>query len=222
MTTTYVQLRTKVATDLGDPNNKTFLDPVVGDMVNAAIVELGRIAPLRFQEDVTPVADTLDYILQSSVFDAPQPEIEVKRVELWDGATTPPSFRRLLQAAQREFVDTTAAGWTLWNGVLSLTNAMETSIDPDRHLLRVWGYRPFATLAADDDVSELSVEIEQAARDYCRVKALERLVADRSLFSQWQTRSNNTDISPAQLINDLSLAQESWRRKSRALYIPRA
>ena len=53
--TTYADLRSAVSRDLRDPDNQTFEDPIVKDLVNAALAQIGRIAPKRFQEDITPV-----------------------------------------------------------------------------------------------------------------------------------------------------------------------
>jgi hypothetical protein len=47
------------------------------------------------------------------------------------------------------------------------------------------------------------------------------LLSSRELFSQWQIRSNNTDVTPAALMNDLSLAQADWRRLSRSMTVLR-
>jgi hypothetical protein len=67
----------------------------------------------------------------------------------------------------------------------------------------------------------VSHELETAMRSYCRVEALRRLIVERDLFTQWQTRSNNTDVSPAALMNGLAQAEESWRRTERRLTVLR-
>ncbi|HET7070154.1 MAG TPA: hypothetical protein VFI40_04975 [Nocardioides sp.] len=220
--TTLATLRTSISTDLRDPANQTFTAPVVTDMVNAALAALSPIAPAQFQEDIMPVADTLQYLVQSDTFDGiAVPEIEVVRAEVWDGTTTPISYLYALQRAAGEYVNDSSTGWKMWAGYLELTNAQEDVIDPDSHLIRVWGYRPYPAVSADDDVVPVSAELEQAVRAYCRVEALRRLVLDRDLFTQWQTKSNNTDVSPAALMNGLAQAEEDWRRRERKLLVLR-
>jgi hypothetical protein len=57
--TTFAQFKVEVARDLMDPSNLTFSDTVCGDLANAALAEVGRLAPARFQQDITPIANTL-------------------------------------------------------------------------------------------------------------------------------------------------------------------
>ena len=223
--TTFLQLRTAVSSALRDPDGKTFTTGTTGDvadMVNDAIAEIGRVAPARFREDITPVADTLRYVLRSDEFGgAAIPEIELSRVELWDGTQTPEAYVARLQPADGEYVNDSSTGWKVWDGYLELTNAQEELIDPDVHLIRVWGYSPYSQLTDDADVVALSTEREKAVKVYCRVEALRRLSVERDLFTQWQTRSNNTDVSPAALMNALAQAEDQWRRAQRNLMVLR-
>lgn len=221
--TTFAEFRTIVARDLRDPDNKTFTVADLGDMVNDALAEVGRIAPLIFQEDITPVADTLEYVLRSSYFGgAAIPEIEVNRVELWDGSQTPMAYVATFQPGSGEYVNSSNVGWRVWGGRLYLANWQEDLIDPTIHLIRVWGYSPFAPLSDDADVVDASSERQVAMKAHCRVGALQRLSIERDLFTQWQTRSNNSDVSPAALMNALNLAQEEWRRRERKLMVLRS
>ena len=74
----------------------------------------------------------------------------------------------------------------------------------------------------DTQVTDLSNELEWAVLLYCDAVATRRLWNDRSLFTQWQTRSNNTDITPAQLANRLNGLEAQWERKERQLHVLRA
>jgi hypothetical protein len=222
MSTTFGALKTAVAEiDVRDPSAKTFSPTDIEDMIYAALAEVGRIAPEQFQEDITPIADTLDYTLRSSEFSDPVPEIEVTRVELWDGTTTPVKFLRALRPGSTSRLNQSNNGWRVWAGVLTLSNLQELIIDPDTHSIRVWGYSPYVLPDSDDDVISVSVEVERAVRLYTRIEALRRLNASRDLFTQWQTKSGNTDTTRAGLLNALSLAQDDWRRVSRAIAILR-
>lgn len=216
--TTFAALRTLVARDLRDPDKLVFDDPTLGDLVNAAIVEVGRIAPERFQDDITPVANTMNYTVHTAT---PSAEVEVMRVELWDGSQTPERFVSWFTPASQSPANTSAAGWETWGGTLRLTYDQVFTIDPTKHIIKVWGYAPYATLVNDADVIAVGAELEQAIRTYCRIEALRRLVMERDLYTQWQTRANNTDVSPAALMNGLAQAEEMWRRLERKLAVLR-
>src|SRR4051812_43969175 len=122
---TFLELRTRASSALRDPDGKTFDPAAIGELVNAGLAEVGRFAPERFQEDITPVADTLAYPLRAAVFPNGVPEVEVVRVELWDGSQTPARFLARLQPADGEYVNASATGWKVWYGTLELTNAQE-------------------------------------------------------------------------------------------------
>lgn len=213
---TFNEMVVQVSRDLRDPSNKTFDTTVIGDLITAGLIEIGRIAPAHRQEDITPIADTLDYPL----FTTADPEIELKRVELWDGTTTPNHYLCELRPGSAEYVRSTDVGWEVWNGNLRISNDMEAFIDPAVHIIRVWGYGPYP-IVSGATAMPVSTELEWAIRSYCKVGALRRLGSERALFSQWQTRSGNTDITPAGLLNDLAMAEDDWRRKTRALFVLR-
>lgn len=220
--TTFAELKTAVATDLSDPANKVFDPAVIGDLINAAINEVGRIAPDRFRENISPVADTLSYTLRSATFGGSViPEIELISCEVWDASVTPMVRILHVQPVAGEFVNDSQNGWRVWGGTLELPSDIVDFIDPDIHLIRVWGYSPYPLLVDDADVIATSPELTQAVRDYCYIESLKRLIGSRVLFTQWQTRTNNTDVSPAALMNDLTIAQAAWRQRSRALYVIR-
>ena len=220
MSATFTVLKALVASAIRDPDAKTFTDAAVGEMVNASLAEVARFAPEMFQEDITLVADTLEYVLRSTEFSATAiPEIEVMRVELWDSTNTPAERLALLPPAHAAYSPDSQAGWVNWGGTLALPRSVWSAFDGNEsdYYLRVWGYSPFVTLASGSDTANVSEAQKQAVVTYCRLEALERLNADRELYTQWQTRSGNSDVSPAGLMNMLSASREEWRRKSRSL-----
>ena len=220
MSETFGVLKTELAEALRDPNSRTFTDSDLGRMVNTALMEIGRILPLPFQEDITPTVDTLEYVLQSNEFGGdPQPEVEVMHVELWDGTTLPATRIAVIQPAHSEYTPDRESGWTNWGGTLTLPRRVWSAIDglEDDRTIRVWGYAPYPELTDDDDVANISSTAKWALISRAQVEAYRRLHNERDLFSQWQTRSGNTDISPASLASMLNSAAEEWRRQSRAL-----
>lgn len=221
--TVFSALKTAVSRDLRDPSLNTFVDADVADLINAGLAEIGRIAPLRFQDDVALVADAISYKLRAAGAAAAIPEIEVLSVELWDTTTTPHTPVRLIAPAAGAYVNFSDTGWRCWGGVLQIPRWVPVFVKgaESHYLLKVWGYAPYAALSGANDTVPLSNELEWALRTYCRVAALERLVSERDLFSQWQIRSSNTDVSPAALMNALSLAQADWRRLKREITVLR-
>jgi hypothetical protein len=223
MSTTYGELQTKVSRALRDEGHKTFPVAVVQDMIQAGWAEIDRIAPERFMEQITPVDDTLTYTLRTAEFDQAVDEIEVFRVEVWDTSTTPDRPFRFVEPAASHPTGLTysQAGWFLWGGQLSLPNRVVDMIDPLTHVIKVWGYSPWPPVTSDLDVLPFGKALEEAITLYTFIEAARRLLANRTLFTQWQTRSNNTDVTPAALMNDLNMAQDDWRRKARAIFVMR-
>lgn len=221
--TTLAELRTKVALDLRDPDGKTFDSDDIDLMVNSALVEIGRIAPERFQEDLDPVENQFEYTLGSDVFSSAVPEVEVNRVEMWDVTVTPNRPVALLAPASQGYINFSNTGWFNRDGVLELPYSTVASIgsDVDSWLIRVWGYRPYPPVSGDDDIVPVSGEREQAIRDYVRLLALQRLVNERDLFTQWQTRAGNSDVSPASLLSALNSAMADWKARARSITVLR-
>jgi len=221
--TTYAELVQTVSRRIGDSANETFEEETVKDFIQDGLAEIGRVAPERFQEDIEPLADTLSYALRSADFADAVPEIEVYRVEVWDGSVTPQRAVKWLQpmSSHPAGLAYSNAGWVLWSGTLELPNRVVDFLIPDTHLIRVWGYSPYPPVSEDADVIPLSNELEQALILYCRTLAYDALLSDRALFTQWQVRSNNADMSPAGLMNVAQIAGEQWRKKAKAIYVIR-
>jgi len=219
----YLELRNRIARTIGDPDKVVFSDTTLKDMVSAAWAEISRIAPYQFLEELSPSPGQSRYPLLRSLFEQSIPEVEVTRVEIWDNSQVPARAWRFVEprSAHPAGLSYSQAGWFVWNGDLYLPDRVVRIIKPGTHTIRVWGYCPWPPLVYDTDLPMFGKELEEAIVLYARIEALRRLVGNRELFTQWQTRSNNTDVSVASLVNDLALAQNDWRRTARALYVPR-
>lgn len=219
MSTTYGELKTRIATILKDPSARTFTAGLQAELAIAGLVEVSRIAPARYTEDLDPVANQMSYTLGSALFGGAEPEIDVMRVEVWDPTTDPETFIYAINSAGTENSLAGDTGWVLWDGVLTLPTRVIRGLQghEDDYVIRVWGYAPYAIPDSDDDVIPLSAANEQAVIKYAKVEGLDMLNTDRDLFTQWQTRSGNSDVSPAGLMNQLSLARQDWRQYSRAI-----
>ncbi len=214
--TAYSALQTLVSRDLADPSRQTFDVDAVKDFIQQGLAAIARVAPDQFQEDLSPVTDQLKYALRSATFGGlPVPEVRLVRVEIWRG--TPSRFAFKVKSKAGTDTRDSLAGWEVWGGQLELPysyNILTTDI------IRVWGYSPYPPISADADVVPVSAELELALRTFCRVEGMRRLIGSRVLFKQWQTRSNNSDVTLGQLNSDLQVADEEWRRLSRALKVP--
>lgn len=219
MSTTYGALKTRAAVTLQDPNARTFTDGLIEELIQSALIEVSRIAPEQFTEDLTPVAYQMAYTPRSADFDGEaQQEIEVMRVEVWDPTTDPETFVSRVNPAAREWGGQDS-GWSMWNGQLYLpTRTVNGLVGYEaQYVIRVWGYSPYVLPVDDADVISVSKSVEQAMLWFIRLEAIELLLASRDLFTQWQTRSGNSDISPAGLMNQKSIAEQAWARRSKAI-----
>lgn len=295
--TTLAELNTAVAADLRDPAYGTFPTATIDSFVNAGVVEVGRISPERFEEDIVPSSSVLEYPLRSLlnvtgaestdiftcvahglqvgdmvrfrtiaggtgitagtayyviatsltadtfklstalggsaatfttnvtagvlVKQASPENVEVRRVELWDNATTPPTFVGRLNPASAEYINQSDVGYDVWGGVLRLTKTqLDAAVLPTTQVVRVWGYAPYPYMNAYSNLN-LTPEKQDAIRLYARLQAVRILVSDRQLFTQWQTASHNSDVSLASLMSVYSTLQTEWRQRSRALMVLR-
>lgn len=205
---TLAQLRTMVRRDIRDPNTVTFPDADVNDFIDAAIAEVSRIAPLNFFQTIAYALNTYAYVTRMT---------EVHRVEVWDTLASPNSFVFFVPPAADNNYNSSQAGWEVWAGSLRLPSWLD-GLTVGRHSFRVWGYAPYLQLTADADVAEFDdLDLQWAVREYANVRAFEYLLSDRSLFEQWQAQANNTDVSPAAMVNMLQSWQAKWERRRKQL-----
>lgn len=218
MSTTPAALKSRIITVLLDPSAKTFTAGLQTELLTSGLIEIGRHVPAQYTEDITPVANQLSYLLGTAVFAAGSTDIEPMRVEIWDSTTDPESLIYPVNPAGAEWAPNDS-GWVFWNSYLYLPTRVVRGLQGHEadYLIRIFGYMPYIIPTADDDVLPLSQEAEQAVVKFARVEGLELLLANRDLFTQWQTRSGNSDISPAGLQNQLSMARADWRQYSRAI-----
>jgi len=223
VSTTALNLKTRIATVLLDPDAKTFTEGLLDELVYSALVELGRLVPAQYTEDLDVVANQLSYQLGLALLDDGSVDIEPMRVEVWDPTTTPESFIFAVNPAATEYGNSDA-GWSMWNGLLYMPTRVVRGLQgyESTYIIRVWGYAPYAKPVSDDDVLPVSQDVEQAIIKFARVEGLELLLSNRDLFTQWQTRSGNSDLSPAGLMNQLSMARADWRQYSRSIQRLRA
>jgi hypothetical protein len=219
MGTTFGELKTRVSLVLQDPAQRTFTESLVEELIFAGLTEVGMLAPEQFTEDLDPVAGQLTYALRDSEFSSVAvPEIELVRVEVWDTTQSPEVLVAAIPEAGLEWA-TSDSGWSVWNGALTIPSRIANNLigyESD-YVIRVWGYSPYVFPTDDSSVLSVSKDVEGAILAYAQLEALRQLLSSRNLFTQWQTRSGATDISPAGLMNEKNIAEQNWRQKSRAI-----
>lgn len=143
--------------------------------------------------------------------------IEVSRVEIWsvsDGILSP--YAEVPRPGTTR-ISYSESGWRVWGGTLEVPKWVLDCVQ-DGSFIRVWGYAPYDALVDDSQVTDLTAELEWAAIKYAKIQGLERLVWARDQFGQWQQQANNTDVTPASLMNQLALLRSSWRQTENRLY----
>jgi hypothetical protein len=202
-------LRASVSRDLRDPTNASFTTQEVNDLINQAMVEVGRIYP---KQRVVEYAVSVDQ-QEQFVCDA----AAIFRVEVvQDGQVQ----KGVPASTVSEHGQT---GWDLHGGLLWLPYfARNTLVAADSPTVRVWGYWDRVIPSADTDTMDTDAEAEYAVRTYATLLGYQRLQNDRMLFQQWLTNTGNTDISPNQLAQTADLYQSQWREmRQRLRYLQR-
>jgi hypothetical protein len=194
----FTQLRDAVASDLRDPTYATFTKPQIGALVNEGIAELNRVRPQESVQDILLMDDVLEYpcVLQPIFL------VEARRQN--DPAWWP------IEEQDYAAPVGTQAGWSLFAGVLRLPGLM-TPLSTGFDQLRAWGYLDRGQLINDTDTADFTdMTDEEGCRCYARWTALEMLLHDRMLYQQWQSQTNNSDISTTQLLQTASSYQQEW------------
>lgn len=192
------ELRQSIARDLRDPEYDTFTVEELDDLINLAVVEVGRIYP---KEQVIEVALDED---GQSVY--PTDAYSLFRVEvLEDGKAS-------VGVPNNSTTDhSSESGWDLHGGRLYLPLWVSSRLKADNHSIRMWGYWPRELFIDDIDVLDGDAETEFAVRMVATLNGYQRLQNDRLLFQQWLTNTGNTDVSPNQLAQTADMYQSQWR-----------
>lgn len=205
-------LRTSVLRDASDPNQDTFSDAMITDYINGGIAELNLVRPLEVRALVANVAG-LSTAALSYIF-----RVEAIRLSDLAQVTIPHNTG---ESHWRN-------GWEFFAGVLTLDPAwyakMDLAWENATHSLYVDGYRSRDPMVSTDDAQETefsAIEEEIAVRRFAQLSAYRALQIDRALYEQWQTASNNSDVSPTQLTNMVAYTEADWERLKKRLYRPR-
>lgn len=192
----------------------TFPTAILDDMINEGIAELNRFMPVEMQVVILGAAvgrvvavPTLQYVFA------------VEQNVVYNGKdiqnTIPPNDPSI--PGWRN-------GWDFFAGSLDLGSLwaggqsnLFTRYGTD-YTLRVSGYGDRAALTNPATAAELSsLQEEFALRKYVALLGFRLMEHDRSLFQQWLTQANNTDVSPTQLQGMTGKAEAEWERLQKQL-----
>ena len=179
----------------------------VDGFINGGVSEVNLVRPVEALDDITPIADTYSYA--TSVEDP-------FRLEQFRDSV----FLRSLQ--RNEDDDSAQGGWETWGGDLLLPKSVVDQSEPTTDFWRLWGYTYRAKLVDDSDVLDGGgLIVEMAIKMYARWQFFQTMLYDRALFKQWQAASQNTDMTPNQLQQDVALYLSEWNRHRNRIRVVR-
>ena len=210
-------LRERALRDLRD-DGTTFTEEYVDDFINEGLTELDRFRP-REAVATVPAADIAQRIDLATLDDEVIPlsyiwavEIEVDLDGVVRSSLIPSNNQSTAIGAFRN-------GWDYYGNTLDLGPVWGLSLIRDAEhyttdmTLRVLGYRDREALVDEADVADLdSLQEEMALRKFVGFRGFKALEQDRSLFQQWLTQANNSDVSPTQLMGMVGERGDEWRR----------
>ena len=204
------ELITALARDLRDPINKTFTIEDLLQYINDGIVEVNRIYPIQATDSGELIQGQNSYDTRFS---------SVYRVEIWSDTS-------LVSTLPFNDGDSVYGGWELMGQKLIIPPSVvaQSVFDAYPNLtISVTGYarRELGSISALNDPTELDSEAALAVRWFAQYRASLALMNDRSLFKQWQSESNNSDVSMPMLMNMVSTAAQMWERHKRDLIMYR-
>ena len=190
------------------------------DYANEGITELGRVKPIEVRGSITEIPHVFD-----------PPPVDIWAVILNDGAGGSDYLAPMDENVSGD-------GWTYYGRELlfgprllarlqRLVHSAGTPEYPDGTLspysITWFGYRGRDVF--DGDVEEIADFIEPedeiCVRRYARWAGFRALDSDRTLYQQWQTQANNSDVSPTQLNQMVGMAESEWDQLRRKVMILR-
>jgi len=198
--------------DLADEAKEVFSVLQVEDFIRGGIADLNRVSPTDAVENIEFVTDPDTGKITQFSYDT---AIELPyRVEWYNiesgwsetvvpaneyGSATGYTFRKTANGGNITF-----PSWWL------------SQLDNTVFGLRLLGYaaRPLPYTIEGEESPQVAVssEEEYSVRTYAKSEGFDLLAHDRSLFAQWQGQSNNSDVSPTQMMQMAANAKQEWDR----------
>jgi hypothetical protein len=212
---------------LRDTAGDVFEVDLVTDFINAGLAELSAIRPLETTVSITSV-DGLDGIDADpdAVTVADLDYIYMVEVVGLDGTSQEGSAQTV---SPEDNSTNWRNGWDFVGGRIVLPPTMRSYLESDWEqtvptmavLARGYRHRRRIDDPNTDVLDIFSLPEEQAVTFMAQKAGFESLLNDRALFQQWQTATNNTDVSPNQLSGMVQGALINWERMRKHLYVIR-
>ncbi len=199
--TTLADLETYCARDLRDTGNATWSTSELDDLINQGIDALADVYPKEIVQTIgTVAANTYSYAASSFT--------NIYRLDIY---TSDGSYRMTLEPG---IGDGPNSGWELHGGVVYLPPSYAWTAGDT---LQAWGYGRYLQLSASSSTTDLDASGVWAVRVFVQAEAFGRLIADRAKFQQWQSSSNNTDVTALGLAQLAAGARQRWREERNRL-----
>jgi hypothetical protein len=194
---TFVSL---VSEELRDTIHATWTTAELTDLVNQGIDALADFFPKEVMQTVGTVsAGVYSYPITGMT--------NIYRIDIYSSAG---SYKQTLVSG----IGGPNTGWELHGGVLYLPPSyLFTAGDT----LRAWGYGRYIQLAVSSSTTDLDSTGIWAVVVFCQAEAFGRMMFDRAQFQQWQSSSNNSDITALALAQLAGSARARWRDEQRRL-----
>lgn len=215
-------LRTQISRELRDPDNKSWSEQEINDLINAGINAVSDLSPLERREDITY---TFPYTTAEGAWGkikevTPTTDFyNIFRVEILDKDS------KLFETIDANNGQGSSTGWEFWNGKILLPEnyyypTEKATVDGETYeqvKIRVFGYARHDMLFNDVTESTCSEQELVGVRSYAVAEAMTRLMVDRANFQQWQVVSGATNVSITELSVLSNTARLRWREEQRRL-----
>jgi hypothetical protein len=199
--------------DLADEAKVVFSQLQVEDFIRGGIADVNRVAPQDVYDDITLTTDPDTGVVTDweypTVIELPY---RVETIRLSDGYAFIMDAGDVNDGGQ-------VTGYTFkrtpTGGLITFPQWWLSQFDAVNYSIRAHGYapRPMPYAATPSPQVSISEEETFSVRAYARQAGFDLLAHDRSLFAQWQGQTNNSDVSPTQLMQMTANAKGDWEHQ---------
>ena len=193
---TLSDIRTLVARDLRDTANTTWSTNELDDRINQGIDALSAFYPKEIVSNFATVSASVTSYTATSF-------TNIYRIDTYSGTT-------YMGSVQHGIGEGPDSGWELHAGIIWLAPSFPLTAG---YVLRAFGYGGYIQLSASSSTTDLDTSGLFAVRVFVQVESFAQLIADRAKFQQWQTDSNNTDVTALGLAQLYQGATQRWARE---------
>jgi hypothetical protein len=207
------ELADSVFRDLADEGQVVFSQLQVEDFIRGGIADLNRVSPQDTSIDIGLTLDPVTDVVIAWTYDIPiELPYRVETIQNSNGYAWPMDAGDTNDGGQ-------VTGYTFkrtaTGGTITFPQWWLQNFDALNYSIRVHGYapRPLPYAATPSPSISVSEEEEYSVRTYAKSAGFDMLAHDRSLFQQWQGQTNNSDVSPTQMMQMNANAKSEWEHQ---------